>query len=80
MTPIEWLSFLQLIMKVANQTIPMVKTIWEQIRLEIKDKTYENADKIMDKAVMDYRTAAYKKDAAAAARALHELATGGDKQ
>lgn len=80
MTPIEWLSFLQLIFKVVNQVIPMIKSVWEQIRLEIKDHDYESAGKIMDKAIFDYRTAVYKKDAAAAAQALHELATGGNKK
>ena len=72
-------SFLQLAFKVANQALTMFNTIWIQIKLELKENEYESAGKLMDKAIVNYHTAIYKKDMAAAAQALHDLATGGKK-
>lgn len=69
-------SFIQLFLKVSSQALTMFNTIWAQIKLELKENEYESAGKLMDKAITNYHTAIYKKDMAAAAQALHDLASG----
>jgi hypothetical protein len=69
-----------LAIKVISQALETFNTVWAQIKLEIKEKDYTDAAKTMDKAVQNYHGAIYKKDMAAAAAALHDLATGGVKK